>query len=461
MSTPFRYIGRSTASLESFIRASGRLVYGSDMRLPNMLHAALLLSAIPHGIVTSIDSAEAETLPGVIRVFSAFNSPSTAYSRYRLMPGQGSCPEDETLFSSHVRFVGDRVAAVAPRVEEIAREALDLLRVEYEELPALLTPADALARSHVRLHPGGNLLHHYEFEFGEELVADPQWVTLTSSMKTQRIHHAAMEPHVCLAAYDSSEGLTVWTPSQGVFGARTVIADLLDLSYNKVRVTKVPTGGSFGSKQEFILEPVTAYMAMQIGRPVRLALSRRECMMATPCRPATTSTVRTVVSREGRLLDVEVDTVFDAGAYATSSIDNAEAMAHKLTRLYRLSHYRHRGDVVYTNTPVAGGARGWGAPEIMTAAEVHLDLVARQLGMDPVELRLANLVHPHDVDPPPTCRSAMPACGSVWNVGRKPSAGRPGMVTLCQKASFVEEWVSLAERTRTARRAASSWITAR
>jgi xanthine dehydrogenase molybdenum-binding subunit len=398
MSRDFFYVGTYLPSSDAAVKAKGTLVYGSDIKIPNMLYAKLLLSEIPHGIVTAIDFSEAESLPGVVRVFSCFNTPDTAYSRYRLMPGQESCPEDETLFSRHVRFVGDRVAAVVATSQAIASAAVRLIRVTYEALPALLAPDESLQRSDVRLHPKGNLLHEFRFDHGEPQAVDPEALATTTCTTTQRIHQAAMEPHVCLAEYDGSQSLTVWSPSQGVFGARTVIADLLGLSYNRVRVIKVPTGGSFGAKQEFILEPLTAYMAMQIGKPVRLALDRRQCMRATTTRPPTMSTVHTAVSPQGQLLEMTVDTVFDAGAYATCSIDYAEAMAHKVTRLYRIPRYRHHGQVAYTNTPVTGGARGWGAPEIIAAVEIHLDLVARKLGMDPVDVRLMNLVHPYDVD---------------------------------------------------------------
>ena len=398
MSRDFFYVGKYLPSCDAAAKAKGALVYGSDIKIPNMLYARLLLSEMPHGIVTAIDSSEAESLPGVVRVFSCFNTPDTPYSRYRLMPGQESCPADETLFSRHVRFVGDRVAAVVANSQAIANAAVRLIRVTYEELPALLTPDESLQRSDVRLHPGGNLLHEFRFDHGEPQAADPEAIATTTCTTTQRIHQAAMEPHVCLAEYDGSGNLTIWSPSQGVFGARTVVADLLGLSYNRVRVIKVPTGGSFGAKQEFILEPLTAYMAMQIGKPVRLALDRRQCMRATTTRPPTRSTVHTVASPEGGLREMTVDTVFDAGAYATCSIDYAEAMAHKVTRLYRIPHYVHHGQVAYTNTPVTGGARGWGAPEIIAAVETHVDLVARKLGIDPVDMRLMNLVQPYDVD---------------------------------------------------------------
>jgi len=392
------YVGTYLPGSDAAVKARGALVYGTDIKMPGMLYAKLLLSEIPHGIVADIDASQAEALPGVVRVFSWFNTPDTSYSRYRLMPGQESCPEDETLFARHVRFAGDRVAAVVATSQAVANAAVRLINVTYEELPALLTPDESLKRTDVRLHPEGNLLHEYRFDHGEPQAADPEALGTTTCTKTQRIHQAAMEPHVCLATYDGSENLTVWSPSQGVFGARTVIADLLGLSYNRVRVIKVPTGGSFGAKQEFILEPVTAYMAMQIGKPVRLALDRRECIRATTTRPPTMSTVHTAVSPQGKLREMTVDTVLDAGAYATCSIDYAEAMAHKVMRLYRIPHYRHHGQVAYTNTPVTGGARGWGAPEIITAVEIHLDLVARRLAMDPVDVRLMNLVHPYDFD---------------------------------------------------------------
>ena len=397
MGRDFSYVGGYLPASDALAKATGSLVYGTDIRLPNMVYARLVLSAVPHAIVAAVDSTEAEALPGVVGVFSCFDTPDALYSRYRLWPGMERCPADESMFSRHVRFVGDRVAAVVATSQSAATAAARLVRVTYDELPALLTPDQSLNSGDVRLHPRGNLLHEYRFDHDEPQAADPDALVTTTTTQTQRIHQAAMEPHVCLAAYDGQD-LTVWSPSQGVFGARTVVADLLGLDYSRVRVIKVPTGGSFGAKQEFILEPLAAWMAMQTGRPVRLALDRRECMRATTVRPPTRSTVHTAVSSQGKLAEVTIDTVFDAGAYATCSIDYAEAMAHKVTRLYRMPRYRHHGRVAYTNTPITGGVRGWGAPEIVTAVEVHMDLVARKLGMDPVDLRLANLVQPYDVD---------------------------------------------------------------
>ncbi len=397
MTDELRYVGGSYPVHDVAQKVTGELVYGSDLHLQGMLFAKLLLSPIAHGIVTSLDASRAAALPGVVGVFSHLNSPGDNYCRARIYPGQ-ECAIDETLFSEHVRFVGDRVAAVVATSQAIADAAVALIDVEYEALPALLSPEQALARSEVEIHPGGNLLFEYATESGER--ADTSGAVLVSSTTgTPRVHHAALEPHVCVAQGHSSGGVTVWTTSQGAYGARTVIADLLGLEYHKVRVIKSPMGGSFGGKTEFILEPVAAFLAHETRRVVRLLLDREECIRATMVRPATRTTIRTACTADGQLLDMEAATTLDSGGYATSTPDYAEHMCQKVTKLYRLPHYDHRCQVVYTNTPVAGAARGWGAPEMISAVEIHMDAVAARLRMDPVELRLKNLVQPFDIDP--------------------------------------------------------------
>jgi CO/xanthine dehydrogenase Mo-binding subunit len=393
-----RFVGGTYPVHDVAQKVTGELVYGADLTLPGMLYAKLLLSTVAHGRVLSIDTGAAEALPGVVKVFHCFNSPMQHYCRARLTPEQELCPRDETLFSEHVRFVGDRVAAVVATRQDIAEAAVALIRVEYEEYRALLSPDEALAHPEVLIHSGGNVPYEYEEECGRSATQEDS-VVVSTTVTTPRVHHAAMEPHVCLAQAHSSGGMTIWSTSQGVYGARTVIADLLGLEYHRVRVIKAPMGGSFGGKTEYILEPITAFLAQRTRRPVKLLLDREEDMVATMVRPATSTTIRTHCSAAGDLQDFEAASVLDAGGYATSTQDYAVHMCKKLTKLYRLPHYHHRAMAVYTNTLVAGAMRGWGAPEIAAAAEIHLDEVARRLGMDPVELRLRNLVLPFDIDP--------------------------------------------------------------
>ena len=395
----YKYVGRNHPVSDAVRKASGDLAFGSDLHLPGMVHAALLLSPHAHAQVLRVDSDRARAIPGVLGVYTHQDAPPGRYCRYRILPGQAGCVDDEPLFASTVRFVGDRVAAVVARTPSIAREAVRAIEVEYASLPPVLTAEAALASDAPCVHPDGNLIREFEIAVGVDDAPTGDTVEVDTTVATQMLHHAALEPHLCFADYDSAGQLTVWSPCQSVYGARTVVADLLGLAYHRVRVIKVPMGGSFGGKQEFILEPVTAYLAMRTRRPVSLILDRDECIRATTVRPAQRSRVRSLFRADGRWVSLDVDTVLAAGAYAGSSPDYTEAMAHKLTRLYRVGRYRHHGRVAYTTTPVGGGMRGWGAPDIAACAEIHLDRAARRLNLDPVELRLRNLVEPGDVDP--------------------------------------------------------------
>ena len=398
MNKDLKYVGQTFPIHDAPQKVRGELVYVSDLSLPKMLYAKLLLSPIAHGLIKKIDTSKAEALPGVIRVFTHLNTPNKTYSRYRIIPNQEFCIEDERLFTEQVRFIGDRIAAVVATSLETAKEAISLIHVDYEVLPVLSTPEEALLDIKTNIHPEGNLIHEHEYKVGEQALLLNDYMVVETTTRTQKVHHAAIETHVCMADFNSSGKLTIWAACQGVFGVRTIVADLLELSYNNVRVIKMPLGGSFGGRQEAIVEPITAFLAKEVRRPVKLLLNRKESIIATMTRPATKTRIRTSVTKDGFLKNCTVDTVVDAGAYATSSVDNAYAMSKKICRLYRIPYYQHQSKIVYTNTPVAGGARGWGAPEIMTAMELHMDAVAKMLTMDLVEFRLKNLVHPYDKD---------------------------------------------------------------
>ena len=398
MTGDLRLVGGDHPIADAALKVKGELAYATDLERPGMLHAKLLLSPLAHARIRRIDASEALALPGVVAVFTHENAPATPYSRYKIVPGQ-DVPTDETLFAATARFAGDRVAAVVAEDARTAAAAAQLIDVEYEELPPLLTAEVALRHGAPSVHPGGNLVHEFEVDSGEETAPEPGDVVVTTSVSTPRIHHAALEPHACIADCDETGKLTIWSATQSVFGVRMVVADLLGLNEDEVRVVKAPMGGSFGGKQEFILEPVAAFLAQSLRRPVRLALDRMESIYASMIRGATSTRLSLTASADGALRAIEADTLFDAGGYASSSPDYAEMMAHKLLRLYRAPRYQHHGRVVYTTTPVAGGARAYGAPEICAAMEIAMDLLARETGADPVELRLRNLVQPGDVDP--------------------------------------------------------------
>jgi len=394
----YKYVGKSYPIHDALLKVTGELVYTGDLQFPRMLHARLLPSPIAHGRIVEIDTSRAEALPGVVGVFSHVNSPHTFFNSYRTFPGQDNCPEDQRLFQDRVRFFGEWVAAVVAVSEEIAREAVALIRVKYEALPVISDLSHAL-ESGVDIHPGGNLIRQYQSVIGDG--GDPQpgeGRTVATVVRTPRMHHATMETHVCLAKCDVSGKITIWSPCQGAFGVRTVVADFLGLSYNQVRVVKSPIGGSFGGKQEATLEPLVAFLAQQTRAAVLLKLTRRECILSTLVRPEIETAFTTTFDPEGRMQRCNMEAVVDAGGYATNAMDYIAGTMGKISKLYRIPNIRYQARSVYTNGPVSGAMRGWGSPEFFSAAEIHLDLACKELGLDPLELRLRNLVQPGDID---------------------------------------------------------------
>jgi xanthine dehydrogenase molybdenum-binding subunit len=364
-----------------------------------MLYARLVLSPVAHAVVGRIDVGRAAITPGVVEVFTHESSPDRTFNRARRIADASDMIADERLFARRVRYVGDRVAAVVATSERVAKTAASFVEVEYEELSASLTVDDALREGALSVGEACNLISEYQVDRGDQVDAAAGDVETVTTTATQRIHHASLDPYTCLADCDEAGRVTVWSPSQSAFGVRLAVADLLGLGVGRVRVVKIPVGGSFGGRGEFYLEPVVAFLALSLRRPVRLSLDREQCLAATYGRPPTLTTVKTLVSHDGILKRFEADTTVDAGGYAGSAAGYAQEMTTKVPRLYRVGCLRHHSRAVYTNTPVTGGMRGWGGPEVLAPAEIHLDAVARRLGMDPVELRLRNLVHPGDVEP--------------------------------------------------------------
>lgn len=391
-------VGRRLPVRDAELKASGRRRYTGDLRLPGMLHAKMLWSPVAHARIKRIDTSRAEALPGVRAVATCFNAPARPFNsalRYKTH----NIPPNEYIFPSVVRYVGDRVAAVAAGDPETAAEAVRLIEVEYEELPAVFDPEEALQPDAPQIHEGGNLVMEIKAEAGDvEAAFAGSDLVLEERYTTPAVHHYAIEPHVCLADWDGRK-LTVWTPGQNIFAFRVILSEVLDLPVNRVRVIKPPVGGAFGGKLEAVLEPVVAFLAMKTGRPVRMELSRKECMVSTRTRHAAVVCVKAGARKDGALTALDFKVVTNTGAYASSALNVLSAMSAKGFLLYRTPNVRFRGYPAYTNTPVAGAMRGYGSPQLFAPLEVHLDRVAGALGLDPLEFRLKNLVHPGDPNP--------------------------------------------------------------
>jgi CO/xanthine dehydrogenase Mo-binding subunit len=395
-----RLVGHSHPIHDAVAKATGRAVYAGDMSLPGMLHAAVVFSSIPHGMVKSIDVSAALALPGVVDVIHCFNTTQNLFSRFRFMAGDEPLAQ-EKVFNDHVRFIGDRIGCVIAEKPEIARKAVKLVRVDYEALPFCTDPQQARQTGIIdAIHGDGAVYGDYVYDHGTPPSPGSNIGVTKTTSSLARITHVALEPHACVAAYDKAmDELTVWSANQSVYGVRTILGDLFEMPYHKIRVVKTTMGGSFGGKQEWMVEPVAAAAALRTGRPVKLVFSRAETMTSTITRPPLSASVTSRVDTDGHFESFDLDVTVDAGAYLGSSYVYMITISNKLHRVYRIPHVHYVGRAVCTNTPVSGGFRGWGSPELYLMLEHNLDMTARRLGMDPIELRLRNVAMPGDFDP--------------------------------------------------------------
>ena len=391
-----KVVGTSQPIHDAAEKAAGTAVYAGDMRLKGMAYVALVRSTVPNGYVRDMDFREAEQVPGVVGYMSCLEECGSAFCRYRTIKGQNTAPQ-EHVWNRRVRFVGDRIGCVLASSQEAARRAAARVKVEYDVYPAALTVEESLAGRINDIHPEGSVSEEILVEEG--VMPEGDFVAVDTRTQLSRINHAAMEPHVCTADYNRHTGqLTIWSPSQSVHGIRTVIGDIFDLPYHKVRVVKTTMGGSFGGKQEWMTEPVAAAAAMYWKGPVQLTLTREEVFQSTICRAPMDLKVRGLYRPDGRLVSFQVDNTLDAGAYLGNSKDYCGAMANKFFRCYHYSHMKYTGRAVITNTPVSGAFRGWTSPELALCLEHNLNMAARKLGVDPLELRLKNAAKPGDED---------------------------------------------------------------
>ncbi|HEY7537403.1 MAG TPA: molybdopterin cofactor-binding domain-containing protein [Gaiellaceae bacterium] len=381
----------------------GHDAFTDDVEPRGLLHAKVLRSPHAHARITSIDDSEARTLPGVHAVLHHANTRRVKYST----AGQSwpnPYPWDQVSFDDKVRHVGDRVAAVAADTVEIAEEACRRIRVGYEVLPAVFDAREARAGDAPLIHDEDDSVGVYDasrnvcahVEGGTTADIDAALAgadhVFEQTFRVQAVQHCSIEPHVSIGWLDGDERLVLRTSTQVPFHVRRMLAPLLGLPVKRIRVIKPRVGGGFGGKQEMLIEDIVAQLVLATRRPVRLELTREEEFTSARTRHAQVLTLRTGVSSDGRLVAQDLDVVGDAGAYGVHGFT-----VNSLTGLRGLSSYNcpakhYRCDVVYTNRPVAGAMRGYGAPQGIFALESHLDDIAQVLELDPIEFRRRNWV---------------------------------------------------------------------
>ncbi|MEM4201607.1 MAG: molybdopterin cofactor-binding domain-containing protein [Candidatus Hadarchaeum sp.] len=393
MSVKFSVVGKPVPKIDAVKLATGKAEFLDDIRLPGALSVKLLGSSCAHARIRRIDVSRAERLPGVKGIITYKDAPRVPFN-----PGvYYILPKDKYIFDEKVRFVGEPVAAVAAVDEDTAEEAVSLIDVEYEELPAVFDPVEAMDPKAPKIHDT-NIAAHIAREWGnvEKGFREADRI-FEGRYTTGRQVHAPIEPHACAASYDSGK-LTVWTTSQIPFHVRSILSEVFGLPQHRIRVITSFVGGGFGGKDEVILEPICALMAIKLGTTVKLRLTREEVFYTTTTRHPSIVWLKTGVKKDGTLVARQVKAILNTGAYASHGPSVAGAMSTRELGLYKSPHVSFEADVVYTNSPTAGAFRGYGNPQQSFAVESQLDEIAEELGIDRVELRLKNAIRSGDIN---------------------------------------------------------------
>lgn len=382
------FIGANVRRLDAPSKVSGRLRYAGDMTMQGMLHMQVLRSPHPHALIKSIDASAAEALPGVACVVTAADVPGE--------DGFGVFVHDQPIMArDRVRYVGEAVAAVAAEDLLTARKALGLIKVDYEETPAVFDPEEAMRPGAPALHDYAkdNVVKHIPIRKGdvEQGFAEADLV-VEQSYETQQVEHAYLEPEAGLAYVDHDDVVTVVSPSQNITHHRHMLAKIIDKPINKVRFVMSPVGGGFGGKEDMIYQGMLALAAMKTHRPVRLVFTREESIVSTAKRHPARIAYKMGLKKDGRITAVSFRMISDGGAYGMSTEGVMRKAAILSCGPYAIPNVRIDTIGVYTNNTPSGAFRTFGGMQAQFATESHLDICAEKLGLDPFEIRRINMM---------------------------------------------------------------------
>ncbi|RCK74933.1 MAG: Xanthine dehydrogenase, molybdenum binding subunit [Anaerolineae bacterium] len=394
------WVGQSVQRLDAVGKVTGQTLFPGDINLPNQAYMKILFAQRPHAIIRRIDTRKAEALEGVIAVFTAKDVPNNEYGL--IMPDQPVLcgPGSNKPYADRVRFIGDQVALVVAETEEIAAKARDLIEVEYEDLPVVTDMEAAMQEGAPLLHPdrGSNVLCHYRIRKGNVEEAFKRCdVIVEGEYRTPAQEHAYLQPEAGLGYIDEEGRVTIQVAGQWTHEDQEQIAHALNLPLEKVRVIYPAIGGAFGGREDMSIQIVLALAAMRlyergINRPVKIIWSREESIIGHHKRHPYLIRARWGATKEGRVIAAEVQVIADGGAYAYTStkvLGNATLMC---TGPYEIENVKVDSYAVYTNNLPNGAFRGFGGPQGAFAAETQMNRLAEALGMDPVEIRLRNVL---------------------------------------------------------------------
>ena len=398
--TQFKVLGRNYPRVDAYDKVTGRATYASDVYLPGMLACKLLPSARSHARIVKIDTSLAAELPGVHCVITGADFPDIRF-------GSGALKDRYIMPTEVVNFVGEPIAAVAADDEATAQEAIELIEVEYEDLPSVINPLASMASGASTVHPDLESYEGYGFTMGhnvstlldadrgdvEQALKDAD-VVIEDVYRSQGINQGFLEPMACVVEVEPNGRLVVYASTQGPYQIRAGLAAVLDVPVSRIRVVAMELGGGFGAKLRLTFEAFPALLAMRTHRPVKLVNTREEAFTMNGPRLPVTNYIRSGVMKDGTITAREAYTIFDVGAYLGAGPNSG--IGHGIGA-YRVPNFRLRSYGVYTNKIYVGSYRASGVADMTFAVESHMDHIAQEIGMDPYDLREKNALREGDV----------------------------------------------------------------
>ena len=400
MTTQFKVLGNSYPRVDAYEKVTGRAAYASDVYLPGMLACKLLPSARNHARIVRIDTSRAAALPGVRAVITGVDFPDVRF-------GSGALRDRYIMPREVVNFIGEPIAAVAADDEATAQDAIALIEVEYEDLPAVVNPMAAMGDGAATVHPELESYEGYGFTMGhnvstlldadrgdvERAFRDAD-VIVEDVYRSQGINQGFLEPMACVADVEPNGRLVIYASTQGPYQIRASLAAVMQMPVSRIKVIAMELGGGFGAKLRLAFEAFPALLAMRTGRPVKLVNTRAETFTMNGPRLPVTNYIRSGVMRDGTITAREAYTIFDVGAYLGAGPNSG--IGHGIGA-YRIPNFRLRSYGVYTNKIYVGSYRASGVADMTFAVESHTDHIAHDLGIDPYDLRVKNALRAGDV----------------------------------------------------------------
>ena len=386
-------VGQRATRPDGRLHGLGQTKYIDDLSFPGMIYAKIKRAGIAHARIKSVDVSEAAKMPGVLATLVGAEIPVNSF---------GPSLQDQPVLASDIVYhAGDGVAAVAAVTEQLAADAAEKITVEYEPMTPVFDPIEAMSDDAPKVHdPDSNIYATKVIKKGDvdKAFADADHI-FEATFTTQMVEHVPMEPHATIADWDGNGRLTLWSSLGRITLGRADIARTLELPYNRIRIIGTVVGGNFGGKNEITQEPILGLLSKKTGRPVKGVYTREDEFVSSTTRHPFIMEYKTGINSDGRIVARKVRLVCDGGAYCSWSETTLGKACILSAGPYNIDNLHVEAFAVYTNKTMTGAMRGFGAPQVCFAYESHMDDMAKELGIDPLEIRMMNAFEENAASP--------------------------------------------------------------